>query len=255
MVISGVYSYKRWTAAEAFDEAAKYARRSDFKRARSGAYRFLLESGLLAPACSHMRGEGFWHVFELAAVAIKYNVKADFRAKEKSAYNFCKSHGLVDLICSHMDSARRWARDEVIEAAAKCAARKEFEARFRGAYKNALNNDFIEEACAHMPPGEYGFAKQKPASLYVLRISSPGEEDIFKVGITNRDPMARVKGMVLQRGRTIEVLAIKQFPEGRDARLEEKRIHKAMAAHKYSGPALMGNGNTELFTANPLSHL
>lgn len=254
MQISPVYSYERWTHQSVFDEAAKYCNRAEFKRSCSGAHGYALTHGILDQACAHMRdGHFFWHVFELMAVAIKYRRKSEFIAKEKSAYNFALKRKLVPLICAHMEShARAWDKPAVLEAARGCQSRGMFQALYSGAYKHADVNGYLDEACAHMAPPEYGFQKENPAVLYQLKITTPAGLILLKVGITNRDPMARVAGMGLLPGVSAELLSVINFASGRDARITEKRLHRKLSSSRYCGPPVMKNGNTELFTVAAL---
>lgn len=252
MNISPVYSFVRWTHESVFAEAAKYRNRAEFKREASGAHGYALAHGILAQACAYMRGHRYWHVFELMAVAIKYNDKSKFIAAEKSAYHFCNRNGLTDLICAHMDQCRSWDKASVLAAAAECTSRGGFMALYSGAYKHADKYGYLDEACAHMPAPEYGFAKHKPATLYFLRVTCPGDLVLHKVGITNRDPLERIAGMGLHPGVTVEVVETITFHEGRDARITEKRLHRKFSSNKYGGPPVMKNGNTELFTVNVL---
>lgn len=256
MSISPAYSSVRWTPEAVFREAAKYRNRAEFKRECSGAHGYALANGLLDQACAHMRdGHNFWHVFELMAVAIRYNSKPDFIKSERSAYFWCKTHGLIDFACAHMDQRRDWSsKADVLAEAAKHQSRGAFQAAASGAYKQADAGGYLDEACAHMPPPEYGFSKEKEAKLYFLRITSPGVGDLYKIGITNRDPLARLAGMGLNPGVTAEVIEVVAFKNGRDARITEKRLHRKFSSHRYGGLQVMKNGNTELFTVNVLEH-
>lgn len=254
MAISPIYSHVRWTHDSVFFEASKYKNRAEFKRECSGAYCYALENRILETCCSHMRdGQRFWHIFELMAVAIKYTDKAVFTNSEMSAYTFCKRHSLVDLVCAHMHQCRDWSNKvDVLSEASKYQSRGEFRVLASAAYKRANAGGYLDEACAHMPPPEYGFSKEKQAVMYFLRVSVPGVGDLFKIGITNRDPLARVAGMGAHSGVRIEVMETIFFDNGRDARIAEKRLHRKFAGYRYAGAPVMKNGNTELFTVNVL---
>lgn len=253
MTISPVYVAPKWTHEAVFREAAKYRTRAEFKRKCGGGYTYALTNGILVQACAHMRdGHNFWHVFELMALAIKHGNKSDFIRAEPSAYVFCKKHKLTDLICAHMAQRRDWSnKADVLAEAAKHQSRGAFQALASGAFKQAYAGGYLDEACAHMPPPEYGFSKEKPAVLYQLRITAP-ELILFKVGITNREPAARIAGMGLQPGVAAEIITEIRFDSGRDARITEKRLHRKFSSFRYGGPPLMKNGNTELFTVQLL---
>ena len=254
MELSPVYSKKRWTRGEVFAEAAKYKNRAEFRRSNQGAYGYALSNGLIDQACANMRdGHNFWHLFELMAVAVKYFDFRAFKKAEPQAYNYANKNKLVGVACSHMSRGRTdWDKSAVMTEAAKHQQRGLFQITCPGAYKHADKHGYLDEACSHMPPPEYGFSKEKPANLYFLRISVPGVGFLYKIGITNRDPLARISGMGLFPGVTAEVIDVVRFDSGRDARIAEKRLHRKNSSRRYGGPPVMRNGNTELFTASVL---
>ncbi|MBB3017703.1 hypothetical protein FHR70_000743 [Microvirga lupini] len=253
MTLSPRYSYTRWDVASAFAEAAKYKNRAEFKRKCPGAYEFALANEILDQACSTMRsGHRFWHLFELMAVALKYDDWGQFQRHERQAYTYATKYKLQALASSHMKKLRiTWTKDLAMAEAAKHQSRGLFQAAASGAYKHADQYGYLDEACAHMPPPEYGFSKEKPSVLYHLRITTPSVV-LYKIGITNRDPAARVKGMGVPAGTDVEVLDMIKFESGRDARIAEKRLHRRHAEHRYTGAPVLKNGNTELFTVNVL---
>lgn len=229
--------------------ALKYKNRAEFKREESGAYTHALSNSYLEAACAHMRrGMKVWHVFELRAVAIKYQRKHDFIRKEPLVYSFCVKHKLLDLVCGHMEQAPSWTHELVAVEALKYETRDEFCRGSGGAFMYAHRNSIIDEVCRHMRPGDYGFSKTKPANLYQIRIEREDGLVVYKVGITNRDPSVRLKGMRVERGCVATLEKCIQFAVGRDARMIEKRLHKEFMPHRYTGLPLMHNGNTELFT-------
>lgn len=253
MPISPVYAPPKWTARSALDEAAKYGSRSEFKRKCSGAYCFALSNGLLDQACSHMRGGAkFWHVFELMAVAVRYESFSDFRKSEPSAYSYAKRFGLTNIVSSRLTRRRSWTKDAVLVEAASHVSRSAFHLLSPGAYKHAIDNKYLDEACAHMKSGGGGFSTEKPASLYIARLASMCGLELFKIGITNRDPSARISGLGVPAGWRVELIDVTSFESGRDARITEKRLHRKLSSYRYGGPSVLKNGNTELFTINPL---
>lgn len=253
MAISPVYSSVRWTREAAFSEAAKYQNRAEFKRECSGAYCFALENGILDHACLHMRGgQNFWHVFELMAVSLKFTSRAEFKRAHPGAYGFARDHGMLEIIFAHMDRRRAWCRHSVLAEASRHQSRGAFHALATGAYQHAIQGGYLDEACAHMLPPEYGFSKEKPATLYHLRITTADGVELFKLGITNRAPAARIAGMGVPAGAVVDVLDAIVFDNGRDARITEKRLHRKFSSFRYVGPLLMKNGNTELFTVKLL---
>ena len=255
MQISPLYSYARWTDETALAEAAKYKNRAEFKRSNQGAYGYALKNNLLAAAFANARdGHNFWHIFELMAVALKYTDKSLFMSSELQAYNFANKNKLVDIACAHMTKSRHdWDKESVMAECAKHPSRGLFQASASGAYKHADKYGYLDEACAHMAPAEYGFSKEKSAVLYHLRITLEDGTPLYKIGITNRKPEARIAGMGIQVGASVEIIDVINFESGRDARIAEKRLHRRMAEFRYRGPAIMKNGNTELFTVGALN--
>ena len=147
---------------------------------------------------------------------------------------------------------RRLEDDEILSIARQFKTRNDFKLGDFGAYTTAFRRKLIERACEHMEYGACGFREDKPAVVYQFRIDLPDGGTLWKVGITNRKPRQRLMTMGIVRGVRAELTGCMHFPLGRDARLTEKRLHSEFASHRYSGPAVMKNGNTELFTVNVL---
>lgn len=231
-------------------EAVKYKNRAEFRRENQGAYAYALKHGLLNDAFARAKdGHNFWHLFELMAIAVKYQDHGEFIKAEPQAYNFAVKKKLIHISFAHMRRARIvWCRTSVMAEAAKHSSRGLFQAVASGAYKHADKHGYLDKACAHMPTPEYGFSKEKTAVLYHLRMTTPDGVVLYKIGITNRDPAARIAGMGLGPGVAAEILDTIKFDSGRDARMAEKRLHRRLKNHRYSGPPILKNGNTELFT-------
>lgn len=121
-----------------------------------------------------------------------------------------------------------------------------------GAYHHASINGYLHEACAHMLPQKSGYKEDKPATLYYLRIRTAAGLVLYKIGITNRAPKSRVAGMGLQNVTAVDVIRTFPFASGREARMVEKAYHREFRHHAYGGDPVLGNGNTELFTADVL---
>lgn len=255
MPISPVYVARKWTHEMVFEEAAKYQTRAEFKRKAGGAHAYALGNKIIDQVCAHMRqGIVKWHIFELMAIAIKYKNQREFIREQRKVYEYCVKQKLLSIVCAHMSKREKWdSKSVVLAEAKKYRSGTEFQSNASGAFKQAYANGYLEEACAHMPPPEYGFSKEKKANLYFLRITIPGSQDLFKIGITNREPAARVKGLGLNHGVTAEILKVIEFECGRDARIAEKRLHRRFSIFRYGGLPVMKNGNKELFTVNVLN--
>ena len=91
---------------------------------------------------------------------------------------------------------------------------------------------------------DYGFQPNKSAILYYLSIN---DGEAYKIGITNRTVEERFNNSDLAN---IQVLHIVSYAVGSEARAEEQRILSKYQQYKYTGPALLKDGNTELFNTN-----
>lgn len=94
-----------------------------------------------------------------------------------------------------------------------------------------------------------GFASNKPGTLYYLKIfDSQLKQNVFKVGITNRDVESRFKGM----SQGVDFLEWK-YRDGQEARDKENEILTKHAAHRISSYCFgKGNGHTEWFNRDVL---
>lgn len=143
---------------------------------------------------------------------------------------------------------RRLADAEVLTIARKYSTRNDFKLNDFGAYITAMRRGLIEAACAHMEYGASGFREDKAAVLYQFRLTLPDGQIVYKVGITNRKPKQRRITMGIQRGVKAELTHTVSFALGRDARMEERRLHRHFSDKRYTGAPVMVNGNTEVFT-------
>ena len=93
----------------------------------------------------------------------------------------------------------------------------------------------------------YGFDKSKPAYLYYLKITTDNGQILYKIGITNRTVNERFNLTELSK---IEIVKQINYSIGQYAYDEEQRILKQFKEFKYTGPAILETGNTELFTVD-----
>ena len=93
---------------------------------------------------------------------------------------------------------------------------------------------------------ESGFDKSKPAILYYLKVNGG---QAYKIGITNRSVNERFTNSDLQ---LIEIIKTWYYKIGSDAYDKEQEILKKYKEFQYSGPAILLNGNTELFDKDVL---
>lgn len=92
-----------------------------------------------------------------------------------------------------------------------------------------------------------GFDLTKAAILYYLKITTDNSQILYKIGITNRTVNERFNLTELSK---IEIVKQINYPIGQDAYDEEQRILKQFKEFKYTGPAILETGNTELFTVD-----
>lgn len=228
--------------------------RRAFKLGDQSAYNAATKRGILDSVCAHMETDRYRILTneQIAAIASTYKSRSEMKFADNGAYQTATKRGILDAVCDHMDSrgCRRLSDDEVLEVATKFRTRNDFKLGDFGAYTTAIRRGLIDEACDHMEFGATGFRHDKPAVLYQFRIELEDGMVVYKVGITNRKPRQRAITMGIRRGLKADLTHSVQFEFGRDARIAEKRLHRKFASSKYSGPPVMKNGNTELFTAD-----
>lgn len=243
--------YRRFTDADIKNIAKKYQSRRSFKLGDQSVYIAALKRGIIADVCAHM--DVRYRVMtdeQIADVAVKFNSRVEFLRADSAAYGTAERRGILDAVCVHMTDYRKTRQlsdDEVLETARRFSTRNDFKLGDFGAYTTAIRRGLIEAACAHMEYGACGFREDRPAIIYQFKIELSDGTVLYKVGITNRKPRQRLATMGVQRGTRVELEKTIKFPLGRDARIAEKRLHRANAACRYKGPNVMQNGNTELF--------
>jgi Zn finger protein HypA/HybF involved in hydrogenase expression len=102
------------------------------------------------------------------------------------------------------------------------------------AYKHL--NGFGCSYCA-----EYGFNFEKPATLYVLQC-----ENITKIGITNREPIKRIKEINKDSGKNFVLTHSFEFERGKECSDLETELLRYLRA-VYENPEVKYNGSTESF--------
>lgn len=111
------------------------------------------------------------------------------------------------------------------------------------------HGDFEQKASAHMEGSGcklcngFGFDKNRPAILYYLKMNN--EEDVYKIGITNRTVNKRY---TKEEQNNFMVLNTYTYENGQDAFEMERNIKEKYKNYRYIGPDLLKKGNTELFT-------
>lgn len=231
--------------------ALQFDGRRAFKLGDQGAYNAALKRGILDRVCAHMDADRYRVLSDeqLVEIASRYFTRLEFLRGDKAAYGTAYRRGILDEICAGLGNRplRRLSDDEIFDIAAPFRTRNDFKLADFGAYVTAIRRNLIDQVCAHMEYGATGFREDLPAVLYQFRLDIPDGPTLYKVGITNRKPRQRMVTMGIQRGTVAELTHFLRFPLGRDARLAEKRLHRRHARHRYAGPPVMKNGNTEVF--------
>jgi len=251
MEISARYVPPKWDREAVTAVAARYASRAEFKRCAGGAYTYAKDKKLLDEVCAHMKVlRKRWDADAVLAEARKFSTPSEFKQACSSGYKHACRLKILDQAFAHMNRKAEWTKDRVIEVAKGFSSVPAFRESFDGAYKYALYNGFLDEACEHMDESQYGFDDRREASLYFMEISLNDGGSLYKVGITNRNPTRRISGMGVGLVKSIVVIGVCRYRLGRDARMAERALHRRFAAFRYSGPPVLSNGNTELFTKN-----
>lgn len=235
--------------------ASKFSSRRAFKLTDQSVYKAAKKRGILERVCAHMDIK-YRRLSDdqISLIATKYAARIDFLTGDSAAYQTAAKRGILDEVCVHMTSKgdRSLTDAEILQIAQQFSTRNDFKLGDFGAYTTAIRRGLIVEACSHMEYGATGFREDKPAVLYQFRIEFPDGLVVYKAGITNRKPKQRMFTMGIARGYKADLISCISFSEGRDARIAEKRLHRRFSAHRYVGPPVMRNGNTELFTVNVL---
>lgn len=115
------------------------------------------------------------------------------------------------------------------------------------------HGSFWQSAHAHLNGSgcsgcnQSGFNTSKPGILYYLKITTDDNQELYKIGITNRSVNERFRLQDLQK---IEIVKQRRYENGQDAYDKEQEILKKYKKYKYNGPDVLESGNTELFTVD-----
>jgi cytochrome c553 len=242
--------YRSITDEMIISAAVKYSTRTEFRNADQPLYAAARKRGLIDQAFGHMAvKKRKLSDSEIEAIAAKYTTRSEFDRCDTGAYQKAKKRGILDAICAHMPPGDRSLSDaEILAIARQYKTRMIFKESDRGAYITMLRRGLEQQACAHMEYGFTGYREDLPAILYQFRITTPAGEVLHKVGVTNRPPSKRLLSMGLVKGVRATLVSTISFPQGRDARIREKQLHRQFSRHRYTGTPVMNNGNTEVFT-------
>lgn len=242
---------------ESITESAKiFSSRSEFKQKNPKAYDAACRLKCLEIACAHMKPI-LIHLTEseILSRALAFSSRTEFSKCDPSAYCAAQRRGILEKACAHMKAKvnRKLTKQEIIDRAKPFKTRAEFQKCDGSAYNVGLKNNWLDDACAHMEKANSrgGFDLDKPAFLYQIKFTLPNGALKWKIGITNASARKRIYGMRVFRNVTWEITHEIPFKIGRDARLEEIRLHglgKSKGA-SYSGPAFLKNGVTEIFNS------
>lgn len=112
-----------------------------------------------------------------------------------------------------------------------------------GEFKQAPHKHLIGQGCPKC--SSTGFNDSKPAMLYYLSVLGG---TAYKIGITNRTVQERFD----REDDIYAVLKTWEYEIGADARARETEILREFVESRYTGPALLKSGNSELFNCDIL---
>ena len=177
----------RLTKVFVMAEAAKYSRRTDFKKADPSAYRHAVKHKYTAelPIPTQVK----WTLALLKKEAAKYNARKKFALGASGAWDAATRMGVMDDVCAHMTGGRTvngfWTKERCAAEALKFAHRTEWRnspASYT-AYQTANRRGWLDWCCAHM--GDRRGTDND--TVYVWK--APGEyyngKPVYKLGITS----------------------------------------------------------------------
>jgi hypothetical protein len=248
---------ERWDEAKILAAAKGYNTRQDFAKGDRKAYAAAQKRGILDQVCDGMViTRKNWTIAELQSVADKYLSKTAFSEGDRAAYCYAHNHGVLDAICTGMlPINRKWDLESLIAVAKKFKTRRAFGEADRGAYSACVRHPEKELIFAHMEYAKGGFNPEKPATVYYLRLDSPGHPPVYKLGITNKSNVKkRLSTTYLKKGVTAVLLNEKVFSVGAEAYQYEQSMHKKYAAYRYVGDKIAKNGHTEMYSKDILGY-
>ena len=239
---------RRWSDQQIVDEGRRYATRGAFRRGSPSAYTLALKRELLEEACRHMKPvRRTWTKTEVLREAKKYDHLEDFIIYARVAYKHALRNDYLDEVCTHAPRINtRWTDESALAEAQQYTVLGDFRTAALGAVKYLGDKGLLRKACAHMLPAKSGYNPNKPGIVYVLAIETPGRERFVKFGITNRRARRRLKGFRPKSQLKFRVLAELEFDDGFDAQSFEYQLLREHRTNQYEGPALLGNGNSEI---------
>jgi hypothetical protein len=237
----------RWDFDATVETALFYGSLEKFRLNASGAYAFVHRIGKmldLKAIAGFPRRALKYTDDEIIAAGKGYRTQKDF---ERGNPNMCKlayTRNLMHLV-GLAPGCFKYTDDQLREIAYKCSTKGEFRTH-GGAYDAAYDRGLLDELCQHMPDGGGGFRKDRPGSVYQIRMEKDGIL-AWKHGITNTTVAARIRGFGLDDGVKWWIEKVIYFENGFEAAELEKDLKRR--ANPYKGPRFMRNGFTEVSIA------
>ena len=192
---------------------------------------------------------GYWTHARCATEAARYTLRKTFKNTSSSAYDKSKLLGILDDVCAHMTPVpNKWSPATLAAEAMKYQHRSDFECGSRGAYRGAIRRGILDDVCAHMTLKTARFENDQPCNLYYLRVNTDAGP-LYKIGITVNSYKRRYANVAADK---LQLLRRWRFATGKAALDAEQAIIRHCADHAYTGPNVLPQGNTELFTADIL---
>jgi len=231
-------------------EALRFNSRYEFQK-NSNAYNSAKHRGkeFLDSICTHMQIIiKKWTIEEIHSEAKKYTTRREFELGNNKAYTSARGYKILDDVCSHMKPQHEeWTYDKLKYISSKCTNKAELYKNNSKAYSAIFRLNLSDDLMSHMTTKKGTYDKKKKGYLYYLSICNG---KAFKIGITNRSLEERYIRSELN---DIEVIFIKEYENGLEAYIEERRILKKYKRFRYIGENLLRKGNTELFSIDVMS--
>jgi len=171
-----------------------------------------------------------WTVEEIFNEAQKYPTRKEFEIGNNKAYTAARTRKILDNVCLHMEyQHEEWTYNKLKYISSKCINKSDLYKNNPKAYSAIFRLNLDKELMSHMTTKKGSYDKNKKGYLYYLSICNG---TAFKIGITNRSLEDRYIKSELDN---IEVIFIKEYENGLEAYIEERRILKEYKRFRYKG--------------------
>ena len=136
---------KKWDYNSCYQEALKYKSRSEFKKAKSGAFECAYKNNWLKDYKWFKKQYiKKWDYDSCYNEALKYKTKTDFLENNKNAYQASSKHGWLKEF-TWLEKRFTWDYDSCYNEALKYKSRSDFKKGRNSAYNYARENGFLDD--------------------------------------------------------------------------------------------------------------